>query len=56
VRPTAWRWEFTDGPWFDNQVATLTLNSGSARLAIDKAVPHYPGPAGLDRVLDRPLT
>jgi|tagenome__1003787_1003787.scaffolds.fasta_scaffold20963132_3 hypothetical protein len=56
VEPTDWRWHFTDGPWFDNQVATLTLARTSARLAIEKAVPHYPGPATLDRVLDRALT
>ena len=55
VDPTDWRWHFTDGPWFDNQVATLTLGRGSARVAIEKAVPQYPGPATLDRVLDREL-
>jgi phosphodiesterase/alkaline phosphatase D-like protein len=55
VKRTPVRWRMTEGPWFDNQVATLTLDGPSAALAIEKALPGYPGPARLERMLDRRL-
>jgi hypothetical protein len=33
------RWRISDGPWFDNQVATLELHDRSARLRIERTVP-----------------
>jgi hypothetical protein len=56
VDRTTWQWECVAGPWFDNQVATLTLDGPHARLVIEKGLPAYPGPARLERVLDRALT
>jgi phosphodiesterase/alkaline phosphatase D-like protein len=55
VRRPAVSWELAEGPWFDNQVATLTLDGRDAALKIEKALPDYPRPARLERVLDRPL-
>jgi phosphodiesterase/alkaline phosphatase D-like protein len=55
VKNTPLRWQLCDGPWFDNQIATLTVEGRHARLAIEKALPHYPQPARLERVLDRAL-
>jgi hypothetical protein len=49
-------WRITEGPWFDNQIATLTIEGPEARLAIEKALPDYPRPARLERVLDRAIT
>nr|WSX52060.1 alkaline phosphatase family protein [Streptomyces sp. NBC_00974] len=45
-------WRRTDGPWFGNQLMTLTLSGRSARLRLDQA---RKGPR-LVRVLDRDLT
>ena len=33
------RWRITDGPWFDNQVATLELHERRAHLRIERTVP-----------------
>jgi hypothetical protein len=30
------RWRFTEGPYFDNQVATLTLRDRTATLKLEK--------------------
>jgi hypothetical protein len=44
-----------DGPWFDNQVATLTVDGRRIDLSLDKAVPVDETHARLDRVLDQRL-
>jgi phosphodiesterase/alkaline phosphatase D-like protein len=49
VRRPPLRWRFADsGPWFDNQVATITLEGRRARLVLEKTVPD-----GDDLVLER---
>ncbi|MFF9148263.1 alkaline phosphatase D family protein [Streptomyces sp. NPDC014861] len=63
VRPTV-RWERTGGPWFGNQLMTLTLRGRTARLRLEKAsAGANPERRGTDRsgarltgVLDRGLT
>ena len=35
------RWRFCEGPFFDNQVATLSLDGRSARMKLEK-VPRDP--------------
>ncbi len=44
VEAPPFRWRLTAGPWFDNQVATLTLDGPTSRLAIDRAPATYPAP------------
>jgi PhoD-like phosphatase len=44
-----------DGPWFDNQVATLTVDGRRIAMRLDKAVPVDETKARLERVLDRRL-
>jgi hypothetical protein len=34
------RWRITDGPWFDNQVATLELHHRRARLRVERTLPE----------------
>ena len=48
------RWRVTDGPYFDNQVATLRIRGRSLELDIDKTVPGDPHPR-LERVCRRRL-
>src|SRR5215217_2678230 len=43
------RWRVTDGPYFDNQVATLRIRGRALELDIDKTVPGDPDPK-LERV------
>ncbi|MEY2533228.1 MAG: hypothetical protein QOF29_1138 [bacterium] len=45
------RWSIDEGPWFDNQVATLELDGRRAWMALDKAVAPNGGPARLERVM-----
>jgi hypothetical protein len=50
------RWRLThDEPWFDNQIATLSLGGGRAMFALDKALPGAAGGPRLDRVYERSL-
>ena len=56
VPPPPLAWRVSDGPWFDNQVATLTLNGRASRLAIERSLPVYPETPRLEIVLDRGLT
>jgi hypothetical protein len=50
------RWRLTEGgPWFDNQVATLTIDGRRMSMHLDKAVPTGGNEAQLERVLDRRL-
>ena len=40
VEDPSFRWRYVhDRPWFDNQVATLELHDGRARVVLDKTVP-----------------
>ncbi len=49
-------WRIADGPWFDNQVATLELEGGEALLRIEKAVPgDDPAHPRLDCVFEQRL-
>jgi hypothetical protein len=52
--PLSWRIE--EGPWFDNQVATLELDGRAAWMALDKAVVPADGPPRLERVMRRQLS
>jgi hypothetical protein len=44
-----------DGPWFDNQVATLVIDGRKIEMRLDKAVPVDEEQARLERVLERRL-
>jgi PhoD-like phosphatase len=44
-----------DGPWFDNQFATLVIDGRSIEMALDKAVPVDEQSASLERVLEHRL-
>ena len=56
VRDPDIRWRCVDGgPWFDNQVATLTIDGRRMRMHLEKAVPVDDHEARLERVLDREL-
>jgi hypothetical protein len=48
------RWRITDGPYFDNQVATLRIRGRALEVDIDKTVAGDPHP-GLERVTRRRL-
>ena len=52
--PVRWRM-VGDGPWFDNQVAGLTIDGREIEMRLDKAVPVDTKSARLDRVLDHKL-
>ena len=44
-----------DGPWFDNQVATLVIDGRRIETRLDKAVPVDERHARLERVLEHRL-
>ena len=44
-----------DGPWFDNQVASLRIDGRAIEMYLDKAVPVSKDSARLDRVLEHRL-
>jgi hypothetical protein len=52
--PVRWRM-VGDGPWFDNQVATLRIDGREIEMRLEKAVPIDEESARLERVLDRKL-
>ena len=52
--PVRWRM-IGDGPWFDNQVAGLTIDGRRIEMRLDKAVPVNGRVARLERVLDHRL-
>ncbi|MFF3977086.1 alkaline phosphatase D family protein [Streptomyces sp. NPDC001828] len=57
VRPV-FDWRRTGGPWFGNQLMTLTLHGRSARLRLDRARRTRwlgSGPVQLKTVMDRPI-
>ncbi|MFI6682065.1 alkaline phosphatase D family protein [Streptomyces sp. NPDC050485] len=49
-------WRRTGGPWFGDQLMTLTLRGRSARLRLDQARRGRKGPARLTTVMERLLT
>jgi hypothetical protein len=51
VAPESVRWSIDEGPWFDNQVATLELDGRRAWMALDKAVAADGGAPRLERVM-----
>jgi hypothetical protein len=52
--PVRWRM-VGDGPWFDNQIATLRVDGREIELRLEKAVPGDTSAGRLERVLDRKL-
>jgi PhoD-like phosphatase len=52
--PVRWRM-IGDGPWFDNQVASLRIDGREMLMRLDKAVPVATDSARLDRVLEHRL-
>jgi hypothetical protein len=50
------RWRLAEGPYFDNQVATLRLDGREARMKLDKTVPGDDDERRLDCVFERRLT
>jgi hypothetical protein len=56
VRDPAIGWRMTgDGPWFDNQVATLIVDGRKIEMRLDKAVPVDETHAKLECVLEKRL-
>jgi PhoD-like phosphatase len=49
------RWRLTDGPYFDNQVATLRLDGRRATMQLDKTVPGEEEERRLECVFERRL-
>jgi PhoD-like phosphatase len=54
--PSEIAWRITDGPWYENQIATIETNGRAARLTIERAMPEAEGPPRLEPVLDKQLT
>ena len=50
------RWRFCEGPWFNNQVATLKLRGRKASMRLDKTVAGDGQDFKLEKVFDRSLT
>ncbi|MFP5387712.1 MAG: alkaline phosphatase D family protein, partial [Thermoleophilia bacterium] len=50
------RWRLAEGPYFDNQVATLRLDGRRAEMQLDKTVPGEEEERRLDCVFERRLT
>lgn len=48
-------WSVDDGPWFDNQIATLRLDGRSATLRLERSVLGEDGEPALQVLLDSPL-
>jgi hypothetical protein len=49
-------WRIEEGPWFDNQVATIELDGRHAWMVLDKVVEPDDGPPRLERVMRRRLS
>jgi len=56
VAPPPVTWQVDEGPWFDNQIATLSLHGRRADLRLERARLGADGAPRLDTLLDRPLT
>ena len=50
----SWR-QVGEGPWFDNQVATLLIDGRRATLVLDRATGPPEGPPRLERVMEQRL-
>jgi hypothetical protein len=50
------KWRITDGPWFDNMIATLTYNGPKAIVRFDQAVTDETKTPRLSTVLEADLT
>jgi hypothetical protein len=48
-------WRVTDGPWFDNQIATLDLDGRRATFRLERAIGGGDGSPGLEQLALRPL-
>jgi hypothetical protein len=55
VRPARIRWRIDEGPWFDNQVATLDLDGPTAHFRLEKTHPDDWREATLHEVCERRL-
>jgi hypothetical protein len=55
VPPSRLRWRIDEGPWFDNQIASLELDGPSARFRIEKTHPDDWREATLHDVSERQL-
>jgi hypothetical protein len=56
VEPSHVRWrQVGEGPWFDNQVATLLVDGRRSTLVLDRAVGRPEGPPRLERMLEQRL-
>jgi hypothetical protein len=49
-------WSIDEGPWFDNQVATLELDGRRATMVLDKVVDRGDEEPGLERVMEHRLS
>ena len=49
-------WTVEEGPWFDNQVATIEIDGRRAWMALDKTVAPGSGAPRLERVMRRRLS
>ena len=56
VREESLGWTIEEGPWFDNQVATLELDGRRGWMVLDKTVNPPDGPPRLERVMRRQLS
>jgi hypothetical protein len=54
--PVEIAWRIADGPWYDNQIASLDIQGTSAHLRIERALPAADGPPELEAVLDARLS
>jgi hypothetical protein len=49
------QWRFLDGPYFDNQVASVTLEGRASRLKLEKTQPREPHEHRLETTFEREL-
>jgi hypothetical protein len=49
-------WRTAEGPYFDNQVATLRLDGRQASIRLDKTVPGEEDETALEKTFERRLT
>jgi hypothetical protein len=56
LRPPRLEWSIIDGPWFHNDIATLTLDHSSAVAHFDRSLPSPPDSPTLETVCERELS
>jgi hypothetical protein len=56
VPPESLSWKIDEGPWFDNQVATLELDRRHAAMVLHKAIGRGDEKPRLERVMERRLS